>query len=138
MSTQIEDKELTAELQELYLEGKEWISDLDFMETDIDFLKKLYFGLMKNSAAPSADTAMGIGALEQSQRSLKSRIRGYLHTIEPLIINSDTTFQFSLLETFNILQHDLYETSATYKAVKNQVFALTKDVIKDSRVLTNA
>lgn len=137
MTTQIEDKELTAELQELYLEGKEWISDLDFMGTDIDFLKKLYYGLT-DKADYTADAAVGISTLEKTQMDLKSRISGYLRTLEPLIINANSTFQFSILETFNILQHDLYETSATYKAVKSQIFALTKVIPKESRFVTNA
>ena len=79
----IEDNELNAELQELYLVNKQWLSDLEFLDTELGFLTKL--------AANNATTRVRTEELntlrdiENTYVVLKKDMLEYLHQLEPLI-----------------------------------------------------
>lgn len=135
MTTTIENNELNAELQELYLKSKHWISDLGFLESELEFLKKL-FGrtsspLIKNDDFEKiTEILIKTAKIEKAQLDLKSDIVNYLHKLEPLIIESKQNFDISLIETHAQLELDLSEILLAFKSVKTMVFDLTKQGLK--------
>jgi chromosome segregation ATPase len=83
MTTAIEDSELNTELQELYLEAKQWITDLDFLDSELSFLKKLTANL--SAQADQKQEVEKLTGLEKTYYDLKNEMHNYLHQLEPLI-----------------------------------------------------
>lgn len=135
MTTVIEDNQLNAELQELYLLSKDWISDIEFLERDLDFLKKL-FGetfsplVQKDNYELIADILINTAKIDKTQVSLKIDILNYLHNLEQLINNCDQSFYLNLLETHTKLEQKLRTLILDFKAVKKIVFDFAKEEIK--------
>lgn len=136
MTTVIEDNELNTELQELYLKSKEWISELEFLESDLDFLKKL-FGrtfspMIKNDDYEEiAKILLKAAKVETTQLELKKQIVDYLHKLESLIVEMKQNFDISIVETHYQLELELKRVIQEYKSVKKIVFELTKQGLRE-------
>lgn len=120
MTTAIEDRELNTELQELYLISKQWITELDFLEGEIDFLKKLTAKLL----APVTQIREfdKLAAIEKTYVSLKVDMLNYLHNLEPLIKQTQQHFDLLLIENYAHLKLRLNDALVNCHLVKNSVF----------------
>lgn len=132
MTTTIEDNQLSAELQELYLLSKHWITDLEFLERDLDFLKNLSERISpplikKNDFEKIADILISIAQIDKTQAKLKNAITIYLHKLEQLINKCDQNFEINLIETHTQLEQKLNKLLLDFKFVKKTVFDLAKE-----------
>jgi len=124
MTTAIEDGELNTELQELYLEAKQWITDLDFLDSELAFLKKLTANLAIQ--ADKKGEVEKLTGIEKVYIDLKHEMHNYLHQLEPLITQKQENFSVSLIETYTHLKWRLDEVLHRCQTVKNSVFDYTK------------
>lgn len=120
MTTKKEEGELDTELQELYLVSKQWIADLDFLDSEIDFLRKLTDQQQRD--AIRIDEFARIGEFEQIYAKLKTDITGYLHRLQPLIIHATEDFGLDLIEEYSQLQRRLKEVLRACQEIKIIVF----------------
>jgi hypothetical protein len=120
MTTKSEESELDTELQELYLVSKQWITDLEFLDSELDFLKKLA-GHQQPDAVRAEEFAQLTG-LAETYALLKCNIADYLHRLEPLITHSSGNFGLDLVEEYSQLQHRLKEVLRTCQEIRSTVF----------------
>jgi hypothetical protein len=132
MTTAIEDSELNTELQELYLVSKQWIADLEFLDSELDFLQKLADN-HSNRAIRSEELAM-LGEMEKTYGDLKTDILNYLHQLEPLITEKQRNFDLCLIETYTQLKQRLSEVLLNCIVVKNAVFEYSKFGFKEGQL----
>ncbi|EHQ29998.1 hypothetical protein [Mucilaginibacter paludis] len=124
MTTAIEDRELNTELQELYLISKQWITDLDFLEGEIDFLKKLTAKLLvKTTRARELEKLLDI---ETAYTGLKKDMLNYLHHLEPLIMQTQQGFNLYLIENYASLKLRLDDALVNCHLVKNSIFECSR------------
>jgi hypothetical protein len=120
MTTKNEESELDTELQELYLVSKQWIADLEFLDSELDFLKKLT--RHQRPDAVRAEEFDQIAGLAESYAVLKSDINNYLHQLEPLITHAAPDFGLGLVEGYAQLQRRLKSLLRACHNVRNMVF----------------
>jgi phage-related protein len=136
MTTVIEENELNTELQELYLKSKEWISELKFIESDMEFLKSL-FGrtfsplIKDDNFEKIAEVLINVAKAESVQLDLKNDLQQYLHQLETLITDMNPHIELSIVETHTRIECRLKAVSEEYVAIKKVIFDLTKRGLKE-------
>ena len=131
----IENAQLNSELQELYLVSKHWNSDLDFLATDFDFVKKL-FGtnvsslVRKDEFERIADFMIKAVHIDKLQAELRIDIAKHLQALEPLINEDDHEFKISLIESHSQLEQKLNQIMIDFNSYKKIVFILAKEGLK--------
>ena len=131
MTTVIEDSELSSELQELYLKTKHWISDVEFVENELRFLKLLFskkFPQVFKSAdfEDIAELLKKIDKIDTTLPKLKSNILVYMNTLESLIVEVKQNMDVSLIENHTKLEFELNGVLQAFQNLKGMVFFLTK------------
>ena len=129
MTTAIEDSQLNTELQELYLEAKQWMTDLDFLDSELAFLNKLTANLAIQ--AEKEEEIEKLTGIEKVYLSLKGEMYAYLHGLEPLITQKKENFNLGLIETYTHLKWRLDEVLHGCQNVKNSIFDHTKRGLAD-------
>jgi hypothetical protein len=122
MTTQIEDSELNTELQELYLESKQWISDLEFLQTDLEFIKRL---LVKGG--DNSEKLIETANIQDRILQLESSIAEFMQQLELLIIQEVQHLGMKLLETYTKLLYRKEGILQAFNTLRGTVFALNKN-----------
>lgn len=102
------DQELEFELQELYLTGKRWMSDMTFMNEKLIFLKEQ---LTKNPLhLPALQLPEGaevfidrLDRAEINQGTLATEVVNFMNKLEPLIVDKAPVIGMSLIEDHCLL-----------------------------------
>ncbi len=128
------DLELESELQELYLVSKHWISDMEFLEDEIRFLKSLVsrywrFILQSDDLIEVQELNIMLMLFEENIPGIKSRIREYLRFIEQLVINKDKAQGLNVRESFNPLRLEIIRMSGSIRSLKSSYFILTEKLL---------
>ncbi|MEO6520811.1 MAG: hypothetical protein ABIN91_03975 [Mucilaginibacter sp.] len=124
MTTIIEDNQLNTELQELYLVSKQWLSELAFLETEYEFLKKRAADLLATEAHPAEFEQ--IAAIGIRYHDLKQTIETYLHQLEPLITTASSALHLTLIEQYAGIEKELAGFTEELHTTKSTVLELTK------------
>jgi hypothetical protein len=124
MTTSTEERELDAELQELYLVSKQWTADLEFLDSELDFLKKLT-GRQRPDAVRAEEFAQ-IADLTQTYAALTSSMTDYRRRLEPLITHAGGDFGLDLVEEYSQLQRRLKTILRDCHKIRNTVFDRSK------------
>ncbi len=130
ITTTIENNELEAELQELVLIGKQWISELDFLQCELEVLNKLF---KKASFMISKVDFDKRNNLEKIHINLRNRIQEYLQILEALVINPKHKIDISLVDSYTQLARELEQVLQRLLNFKNKIFNLNKSNTKSLR-----
>ncbi|MHA4895553.1 hypothetical protein ACXZ1K_12435 [Pedobacter sp. PWIIR3] len=126
MTTTIEDHQLEVEINELYLIGRDWLSNLEFMDGEYEFLKKHYNESQKCEIYP--DFPETLCQLGQSLAELRPQVTDFLEKLEPLTNGPVRKIGLSLMEDHVYLKRRQEELLATYHAAKRSVIPLSSVV----------
>lgn len=134
METITDNTQLDVELQELYIESSHWVSDVDFVEDEIRFLKKAlhkYYACTESLQLQEAGKFMKM--LDQQHthiEGIKPRIAGFLKYIEPVVAGPVKKVSIELVERYISLQTEIKAMGEYVRLVKNLVFAFIEEAIK--------
>jgi hypothetical protein len=115
MTIAIEDQQLEMELLELYLTGKQWLSDSDFMEDEVIFLRGLVYDL------PNSGQSLFLPRLAEikaENEMLRTRTVALMHRLEPVIVKKTRRLDRSLIDNFVNLQQAAAHALEELKLVK--------------------
>ncbi len=132
MTTAIEDNELNAELQELYLVNKQWLSDLEFLDTELEFLTKL--AASNPVAVVRTEELNNLLDIKNSYRGLKKDILSYLHELEPLIVEKHKDFNLLLIEKHAQLKDRLAEIFKSCVSAKRRIFECIQSYLSEHNI----
>ncbi|PYF70592.1 hypothetical protein [Pedobacter nutrimenti] len=122
MTTTIEDNELDAELQELYLTGKQWSAELEFLSTELIFLGKL---IQKTSAPLNKNIFVEkLLNLTRQCQELKDNMQNLVHAIGVITVASEKKIELTLLENHIELKSKIQALTHSIQIEKKAVFAL--------------
>ncbi len=131
----IADNGLNTELQELYLVNKQWLSDLDFLKTELSFLEKR-FGtsfapLMKKSEADKMNALLAKNLeVDETSMQLKIEINNFLHKIEQQMLNITPILNFDFIEQHGKHISKITSVMQTYHLIKSKIFSLAENSLK--------
>ena len=135
MTTDIKDSELNTELQELYLIGKHWLSDLDYFDADLKILHKLFAKelstlIRREGYENIAGIILNIGDIEGRKDNIKTGVLKFMQNLEPLIVNSDEKINLDLIESHALLEREIASLLHAFQSTRNAVHVLIANVNK--------
>ncbi|HVW94536.1 MAG TPA: hypothetical protein VHA56_01040 [Mucilaginibacter sp.] len=140
MNTLINDTQLEAELQELYILSNHWLQDIYFMEDEIHFFKnilaKYKTGDLKDVLPSRYDEfKQKIEEQEQQLAALKKQIPLFLDFLKPFIKDIKKEITLDFLEKYNHLQDEIKEMFSGVRENKNHLFKYTESMLPGARQL---
>ena len=134
----IEKKELATELQELYLENKEWLSDILFMEDEIRFFQNL-FDKVITSAIHEHNTQelqpvnQKLAKLDAKRQTLKETIIKNQHRLEALIKTPEKAVGLELIEENTEITQTIKTLFVEEKAIRKNLYALAEKLFGNEK-----
>lgn len=104
-----------AELQEVYLTGKQWLSDLEFMESEETFLRGQLAALM---TATDGNLGARLQRACMTRLALTAEIDNFMNKTEVLIVKPEAVLHLQLVEDFIRLQTSIANALAVLKGIK--------------------
>lgn len=127
------DSQLSAELQELYLENKEWSSDILFLEDEMRFFQILFDKMLsvqiKSSHCQQVEViSASINNLLVRRKHLKSVLNLRKTKLEQLLEGKIEHIGLELIEEDANIVREIKELLATDKLVKGELFMLIESL----------
>lgn len=133
------DAQLSAELQELYLENKEWLATILFLEDEMRFFRNLFDNLLsvrikrKNIQQVEVIGTSLTGILERRNK-LKFVLTSRKKKLEQLLEGETDQIGLGFIVEDAAILAEIKSLMATDKLVKNELFALIEELkSKDGR-----
>jgi hypothetical protein len=126
------DLQLSAELQELYLENKEWRSEIDFLKDEHRFFTKLLNAEKLASIRHSPEQIELIGTslalLQQKIEDLENLTSKHQHLLESIFFDSEQHIGLELIEQNVAISKDIKLLLATDRAIKKDLFEVVEGI----------
>jgi len=134
---------LSAELQELYLENKEWLSDIVFLEDEMRFFQKLFSqvltGLVRREHLPQiAMISSSMNVILERRRQLKVILQSRKHNLEELLMGNVLRIGLDLIEEDAAIICEIKSLMASEKVLKDGLFKLVEDQNESTKPSTKA
>ncbi len=128
METNIETQ-LSFELQEIYLENKEWLSNILFLEDEMRFfqqiLKKAIGFSIKQSDLEKIDCIqLNLTTLQERTDDLKRKLDNRQEILQSMLKDEVKTITIDFIEEDTAIVTEIKVLLAIDKVVKNELFAL--------------
>ncbi|RZL19213.1 MAG: hypothetical protein EOO89_04030 [Pedobacter sp.] len=125
------DSTLSTELQELYLENKEWLSDVLFLEDDMRFLQKRFAdvltGKVRREHLQQIEMISSMLTVILARRKqLKCVLQSRKHTIEQLLKGNLVTIGLAFIEEDAAIINEVKSLLIDEKLLKDKLFALVE------------
>jgi len=123
------DPQLSAELQELYLENKEWLSDILFLEDEMRFFQNLFDNVISSNVKIShiekvEVISASLNSLLVRRQHLKALLESRKKKLEQLLEGKTECISIEMIEEDATIISEIKELMATDKLVKNELFVL--------------
>lgn len=127
METKLE-AQLSFELQEMYLENKEWLSNILFLEDEMRFFQQLFQKLL---ASPVKQVNVeqvelitsSLTSFQERRNHLKSIINNRQEVLESMFKDELKPLTIAFIEEDNAIVQEIKALLATDKEVKKDLFA---------------
>lgn len=128
MTTILEDQELEAEVQELYLKSKQWILDLEFLREEIKIVEVILTKHFKihslEEIKPVLETA---SRLQSYCVTLKYRIKFFLQNLKELILDTKKPFALQIIEAHSLFAIEIRDIFVAYHNFKDLGMSIVKN-----------
>ncbi|MGY3053715.1 transposase [Pedobacter sp. UYEF25] len=131
----IENHQLSDELQELYLQNKEWLSDVLFLEDETHIFENLFdkintLAMHKKRVHEIQPVNKRLTALYKKRQAFKALISQHQHLLKSLIKNQTKTVGLRLLqENAQIIENIKTLFLLERKTLRKDLFDLTEKLI---------
>ena len=134
----IENRQLASELQELYLENKEWLSDVLFIEDEIRFFQKLFdkvisLAIQEDRVPELHPVNKSLAELMETGRVIEEQIHKNQHLLESLIKDSEKRIGMNLIEENVQIVKDVKMLFTKEKMVKKALYVLAEKVFEENK-----
>jgi hypothetical protein len=125
------DSTLSAELQELYLENKEWLSDILFLEDEMRFLNRLFErvldGEVKRESFPQlAMNSALLNVILERRKQLKTVLLNRKRQIEQLLSGTTVTIELEFIEEDAAIVSEIKSLMVAEKLLKDELFSFVQ------------
>lgn len=128
----IQDLQLSQELQELYLENKEWRSEIDFLKDEHRFLTKLLnaekLAMIRHGQEQIALIGTSLVLLQQKIEDLENLTSKHQHLLESIFSDSNQHIGLELIEQNVAIGKEIKLLLASDKIIKKDLFDLVEGV----------
>lgn len=133
METKIE-AQLASELQEMYLENKEWQSDILFLEDEMRFFQQLFERSLANPVQKdNVDQFIFINARLTELKERGNHLKGVLDkrqlVLAAMLMDEVRTITIAFIEEDSAIISEIKSLLATDREVRKELFALIEDLM---------
>ena len=130
METKIETQ-LSSELQEMYLENKEWLSDILFLEDEMRFFQQIFkqviaSPMQQNNLEEVEFMKLSLVDLQERRNQLNGIVNTRQGVLEAMLKNESKTINLAFIEEDTAIVKEIKTLLATDKEVKGKLFALVE------------
>jgi hypothetical protein len=126
------DLQLSSELQELYLENKEWRSEIDFLKDEHRFLTKLLnaekLTAIKHGSEQIELVGKSLELLQQKIENLEKLTSKHQHLLESILSDNQQHIGLELIEQNAAISKEIKQLLASDRAIKKELFELVEGV----------
>ena len=127
------DVNLSAELQELYLENKEWTSDIHFLEDEMRFFQNLFDKVLsakvkRENIEKVVIINTSLNDILERRKQLKSVLDLRKQKLEQLLKGNQIYITLDLINEDVAIIKEIKLLLANDKLVKNELFEMIKDL----------
>lgn len=135
---EIQNIQLSDELQELYLENKQWLSDVLFLQDEARFFKKTigqFFlaALQKDHLQQVQKINASISKIEDRRTMLKKLIVQHQELLESLLKDPGKTIHLQLIEENSKIINEIKALFLSDSSVKKELYILIEQVIEKDK-----
>ena len=136
------DSTLSTELQELYLENKEWLSDVLFLEDEMRFLQRLFAKVLigkirREHLQQIAMISSMLTVILERRKKLKYILQSRKRTIEQLLKGNLVTIGLAFIEEDAAIIKEVKSLMIAEKLLKEKLFGLVEQQNASSILLKN-
>jgi len=129
----ISESTLSTELQELYLQNKEWMSEVCFLEDESRFYQKLFgeklFYIGKKHTVKEIDAiTKNLTILSEKTMAIRELVIKHQHMLEGILKTEDLNVDMNLIEEHSKLTADINEQLLANRIVKSDLFRMVEGV----------
>ncbi len=133
------DHQLSSELQELYLENKQWFSDVLFLEDEIRFFQKLFGNVLSSIVKDGQVTELQLikkhlNNLDQRKSDLKILIENHQDMIKDFLKHENKQISLNLILENTKIVTEIKELFKSEKLLKKELYMLVEEVMIKSKV----
>ena len=130
------EAQLSSELQELYLENKETLSDILFLEDESRFFQKLFDKVLLSPIKEEKFQQIefvnsSLLELQNRRDKLKTLLTNQQLSIESMLKNADMKIGLSLINQNTIISAEIKALLNSDKLVKKELYSLVEPVLAD-------
>lgn len=126
------DLQLSAELAEMYLENKQWKSDLDFLKDEHRFFAKLLnaekLATIRHAPEQIALIGTSLALLQQQIEDLENLTCKHQHLIESIFADSEQRIGLELIEQNAAIAKEIKLLLAADRVIKKDLFEVVEGV----------
>lgn len=132
------EAQLSSELQELYLENKETLSDILFLEVESRFLEKLLEKVLLSSLKEEKIKKIefvnsNLVELQDRRDKLKILLSSQQHSIENMLKAADMVIEMSLLDHNTFITKEIKALLRADKLIKQELYAMFEQVLAEGK-----
>lgn len=132
------EAQLLSELQELYLENKETLSDILFLEVESRFLEKLLEKVLLSSLKEEKIKEIefvnsNLVELQDRRDKLKILLSSQQHSIENMLKGADMVIEMSLLDHNTFITKEIKALLRADKLIKQELYAMVEQVMAERK-----
>ena len=139
------EQQLSSELQELYLENKQWLSDVLFLEDEAAFFQKLFESVLSSAVKANLVTEIlfinaSLRQLEERRKEQKDLILKHQYLLENLIKDQSKKISLDLIIDNKKIIEEIKSLFISEKLLKKEPYILVETIIqknKASHLLTD-
>ena len=139
------EQQLSSELQELYLENKQWLSDVLFLEDEAAFFQKLFESVLSSAVKANLVTEIlfinaSLRQLEERRKEQKDLILKHQYLLENLIKDQSKKISLDLIIDNEKIIEEIKSLFISEKLLKKELYILVETIMqknKASHMLTN-
>ncbi len=128
--------QLSSELQELYLENKDTLSDILFLEDESRFFQKLFDKILLSPIKVKKFQEvefvnLSMAEFQNRRNELKVMLASQQHSVESILKNSDQKIELSLINQNAAITSEIRALLSFDKTLKKELYTLVEHVMTD-------
>ncbi|WP_316784129.1 hypothetical protein [Pedobacter frigiditerrae] len=127
----LSESRLSTELQELYLQNKEWMSHVLFLEDENRFFQKLFgqklFVIGKSHTAKQINLiSESLASLQEKTVNLKKLVIKHQHLLEGILKDAEHIVGINLIEEHATITSEVQELLLSDRLMKSKLFLMVE------------
>jgi len=140
----ISDSELSSELQELYLQNKEWLSDILYLEDETRFFQKLFDKVLLSSIDDDKFEEIkfintSLSELQTRRAELRTLVNSQIEVLQSMMKDLTQTMDLQFITANETASNEIKALFKSDKLVKKELYTLVEQVLlkqKESHLLS--